>query len=467
MNRPVGQQALAGGTAAPAEPAGAREHVPQKDFEKKSGIAALLQRDMAWRKVCLAAVGKMPSGYTYLTQLMGHDMGSSIRLDELPYVLRHPEMAPALPGDVGPPRPVRYNMIENPLTLETVYGPGSKVLSHLFDPLTLQFRIDPGQRLTRVFFVAGQPTIHALYDERNRSTLMLHELTAAWMRFHNLCMRALKRVEPRLAPSRAYARVRCHAVRVWHEIIKEDLLPMLLHPEVRDMPPGKLEAAWELGETALLHGLFRACHAMPLGEYDLGQGIHGFGVRKIALLMKTGYEPSNAEEGRWTVNWPLFFGRMPGGPLTGISASVEPSLNIQFSNPQARLARLDAQTARQTGLGALDGIDLVAAIAALPEKWRRRVEPAALATAFGREYARSPFTLTGEILRAAPLYLLLMVEAQLYGKDGSFGPLGSALLRKTILAAIDRVSMPPGREELAPELSPKTMLDLFTTSMGE
>lgn len=44
----------------------------------------LLRADPQWRAACLARVAQIPSGYTYLAQLMGHDMGSSAQADSAP-----------------------------------------------------------------------------------------------------------------------------------------------------------------------------------------------------------------------------------------------------------------------------------------------------------------------------------------------------------------------------------------------
>lgn len=71
------------------------------------------------------------------------------------------------------------------------------------------------------------------------------------------------------------------------------------------------------------------------------------------------------------------------------------------------------------------------AIAALPDPWPARLSPQALAADFTAAYPAAPIRIAAEVLEWGPLYQFLMVEAQLHGQSGGFGPLGSALLRET------------------------------------
>lgn len=93
----------------------------------------LLIVDSVWRNACLQRVGQIPAGYTDLAQLMGHDMGNSVAVDA------HPHVAP-----VGSAPLRRYNVIENPLCLETIYGARPIQPGALYDPETLLFRLQPG-----------------------------------------------------------------------------------------------------------------------------------------------------------------------------------------------------------------------------------------------------------------------------------------------------------------------------------
>lgn len=417
----------------------------------KVTLALLSSTDVDWRKTCLARVAGLPAGYTYLAQLMGHDMGSSISLAGIPYqegnARRH----------AG--RPTRYNLIENPLTLETIYGPGPSMLGHVFNPATRLFRLPPRAILSRVFppDTKGESGIRALYDERNRDTLMLHELAASWMVFHNLCARQLIAAGWGVGrEGEVYAHCRRHAVRVWHGIIRKDLLPRLVHPDLMAAPPPGGRA---LDETTVLHGLMRACHALPLSSYDLGLS----GSHNLEHLMSQGYAPSVAEKS-WQIDWQRMFGGTPF-LLTGISASLSAKLSVLASTAHGNMglvAQQDVATATQVGALSLRADEVQKVAQALPKTWAERVTPQALATRFQADFPTCPVRITAEELSHAPLFLPLMIEAQLFGSRGGFGPLGSALLRGAIETTLGRVIL--AEEDSGPVAlpTPETMLDLLT-----
>lgn len=410
----------------------------------------LLTSTPAWRAECLRQTGRIPAGYTYLAQLMGHDMGHSLAPDLVPHV-------PAALG-ASPDRRqrARYNLIENPLTLETVYGPGPRLLGHLYHPDDRTFRLSPRVRLARLYpglpGLDGRPggrPIRALYDERNRDTLMLHELTVAWMQFHNLCARRL--LAAGAEPMAAYGAARAHAVRRWHAILRDDLLPRLLHPDIAGLPAGDLPPAWDLDETTLLHGLFRAFHALPLAAYPMT----GTSPQPLGKLMSGGAEPSHAETTGWRIDWPLFLGARPGGPATGLSASVAPQLKLTRT-----IAEMDFATARGAGPRRMSAAAIRRAVAALPQPWPGRLTPAALAADFAAAHPDAPHRPDPDTIGRGPLYLALLVEAQLHGQAGGFGPLGSALLRASFEGSVARVRLAP-QAGIAPGLpEPATMNDL-------
>lgn len=411
----------------------------------------LTRADPQWRAACLQLTGHIPSGYTYLAQLMGHDMGSSVQAESVPWS-RDPE------DEDSPAAPVhRYNLIDNPLTLETIYGPGPSMLAHVYDPETWLFRLTPGARLARIYArglnAVSDPDprpIRALYDERNRDSLMLHELAVAWMQFHNRNASAL--MQAGLAPYRAYVVARAHAVRTWHAILLDDLLPRFLHPAIAALP--QVPRPCELDETTLLHGLCRAFHALPLAAYQLGRS----GLHNLGTLLKRGYAISDAEAD-WRIDWPLFFGAAPDGPMTGISASVAAQLRAPVT--AAAVIALDATSAVQAGALRPGNAAIGRAMAALPDGWPALLSPDRLAADFCTAYPQAPIRIDANVLQWGPLYQFLMVEAQLYGQRGGFGPLGSALLRGSVAASIRRVVLAPEDPRSVALSRPATMLALI------
>ena len=94
-----------------ALPAPNDENTPLDPAAAATLPLAELQGDEAWRALSKQGRTTIPAGYTYLAQLMGHDMGSSVTLDMVPHVPRRPV------AEAAQERMTRYNMIENPLTL--------------------------------------------------------------------------------------------------------------------------------------------------------------------------------------------------------------------------------------------------------------------------------------------------------------------------------------------------------------
>lgn len=402
----------------------------------------LLIVDPAWRATCLERVGGIPAGYTYLAQLMGHDMGNSVAVDAHPH---------AAPSGSAPLR--RYNLIENPLCLETIYGAGPLQPGALYDPQTLLFRLQPGvdqaaliaYRPEKEGPVLGDP-IRVLHDERNRDTLMLHELAVAWMQFHNRCAR-------RLAGQgawQAHVLARGHVVRVWHRILVDDLLKRFVHPAISG---AGIDPRWVLDETTLLNGLSRAFHALPLDAYPMKES----GLHNLCDLMKSGHGKSLAENS-WHVDWPLMLGKHAGGPKTGVSASIAGQMRL----PLGAIARMDLASATGANPLRLGHPAIAALVNTLPRDWPKRLTPAQLAQDFSEAFPKAPVTPTAADLSWGPLYQALMVEAQIYGHGGGFGPLGSALLKASVLNAIERVRIAPGGDAVGHLETPETMLELIT-----
>lgn len=424
-----------------------------------------------WRKMALDATAHIPSGYTYLAQLLGHDMGRSVDAADFPnveateYERVLPTATPDARGDGT--RLLRYNLIRNPLTLETIYGPVPGMLSHLYDPVTLLFRLREGVNLAEVFEPTAQHTgavpslnpIRALYDERNRDTLMLHELAVVWMQYHNQLARRFRAAgtEDRAALSQA----RNHAVATWHKIIRQDILPAFVHPAIMDLPKAGLAREWRLNEITLLHGLFRAFHSLPLASYPLGGKS---GRQNLDLLMNFKITQSTAEA-NWAVDWAVFFGKGDERPLTGISASHDAGLRM----PKGLIGGLDLGSAKKAQpYRPMDGAIKAALASGGGQFWPVADYLQQVMQAFNAQFPGAGATaLTVHDLKTGPLYYFLQIEAQVFGQKGSFGPFGSAVLRASIEASLGRVRVGDRLNAKDQNALPATMIELITLVRSE
>ncbi|MGB3246831.1 MAG: hypothetical protein WBB25_20025, partial [Sulfitobacter sp.] len=274
--------------------------------------------DAKWRSYCLSkdAVSDgyryLASGYTYLSQLLGHDLGNSVRADDIPYELK--------PGD-KPSKDVLYgfyNLFEAPCSLETIYGRGPAALPHLYETRTLRFRIRPDQTLSEKISLPSDPSafpdgstpMRLLADIRNRDTPMLHELAVIWMQFHNIVFNELvAEVLPDKDPAEYgslnrsflfenFVRTRSILIGVWHRILKDDLLEQLCHPAVYAMPDDDIEKLAPLSVVNVLHGLMRAFHVMPLDAYHMRD--------TDPIDLSSLRRQSNEDD--WDIDWTNFFG---------------------------------------------------------------------------------------------------------------------------------------------------------------
>lgn len=427
--------------------------LPKMDFTKRD-----------WRKVCMKEKGHIPAGYTYLGQLIGHDVGDSRNANQIPHV-----QTSTAPSDVAQTQTEvevesgcegsddkgiqtdanlnhngRYNIIENPLTFETLYGSGPINLHHVFDPVTMLFRVPIDSHLAIDLSTGPHRHIYALYDVRNRDNLMVHQLAVTWMRYHNyvaLFFRAdlMERADKEIGLAReVFVKTRKYVLATWHRVIREDYINALIHPDVAAMSNAAIAEFAEVDETTLQHGVFRTFHCMPRKDYRMEMG----GIQELSGLLASDLpRPSDGEHFRWKANLEEMFDHgAQDGDKTGVSASLTHALR--------HMMRRDFLTAKDTRpLRRLDE-KIADVVGSLPNAaWREQLSPDALSAAFNARIA--PYTgdtLTAEAFLKMPLYVLLMIEAQLYGGPGHLGPLGSVLLRRALTQRIEDVSY--GKEDI-------------------
>lgn len=180
-----------------------------------------------WRVYTLQDKANIPAGYTYFAQLIGHDMGNSVPLSHIPHVR---DRYGVQRSDDQTWAASRYNLIENPLTLETIYGLGPVMTPHLYDPKTYKFRVET-KVVMSLPHTAADYSVRALHDPRNRDTTILHRLAVIWMKFHNA---VVDQIAPDLqqrvignpkAKVLIFAQARAHVLTVWHRLIWNDFLP--------------------------------------------------------------------------------------------------------------------------------------------------------------------------------------------------------------------------------------------------
>jgi hypothetical protein len=411
-----------------------------------------------WRDYTLQDKAKIPAGYTYFAQLIGHDMGNSVPLSHIPHVR---DRQGVQRSDDQTWAASRYNLIENPLTLETIYGLGPAMTPHLYDPKTYKFRVET-KVVMSLPHTAADYSVRALHDPRNRDTTILHRLAVIWMKFHNAVVDQIapdleQRVlgDPK-AKVLIFAQARAHVLTVWHRLIWNEFLPTFADPEVMAMSPSERSIAAPLDETSLMHGLFRAFHALPRRKYKFSDR-----TRRLRDFLLPDPDYSETEEMQWRLDWNKFFDPEAEGTKTGICASFSPTL----ANPKGiHISLLDAQTAQETGAVMLKDPFMQATIARLPDTWAKQLDAEHLAAQFTTKFAAQfGSQVTAEEIETCPIFLVFMIEAQLYGKNGRFGPLGSLFLLRSLEQAMTNVQYSVAGLGDSQVVYPASLLELIET----
>ncbi len=400
-----------------ARVAGQKQAIPDFSFD-----------DALWRAGCKENA-VIPAGYTYLAQLMGHDLGHTLTADAVPWTAHHA-------GETMPN--ARYNLIENPLTLETIYGKGPSGTHGLYHARNCLFRLDKNATLAlRVRYTDFEPAEPLLADMRNRSTLMLHKMAVLWMQYHNKVARKIMASEGFGEDSHAerayffdvFTRARQQVLRVWHTVVMQDILPTVAHPAAMALDDTALETVFLLGDIPVLNGVMRAFHALPLKRYRLSSG----GDFPFGQLT----EGKTGERQNWRIDWAQFFGPEARNK-TGFSASYS-ALFTMLSGRSIMVADL------KSAIIALPydqlHADVLNAHAQLPDTLKRDISAVELERLFNEKAAQ--FGVHGVPTGAfaqIPLFLLLMLEAQFYGQNGGLGPFGSGLLRRFLAEKINAIS---------------------------
>lgn len=394
--------------------------------------------------------------HIFFGQLIGHDLGHSVPLAQVPHTERPRDVQMAVQTNY---EPTRYNIIENPLTLGTLYGAGPATMPHLFDPKTYLFRIKASNVMTHAH-VSSDASVRALYDSRNRDTHILHRLTANLMKFHNLVARLAyvgledDGFKPKKRKEMSYILARAHVLEVWHHLIITDFLPKFVHPDVMTMPMAELKNYPLLGETSLLHGVMRAFHALPRRKYKFPE------LRKLSDLLLASPENDERIVSGWPLDWSLFFGDQTDGTKTGICASFSPKFAPVSGMP---IAQLDLATTQITHPLKLQSETVQAILSEMKPEWSDRLSVDALARDFTQKHTTAAgWAMNASDMERTPLFLILMIEGQLYGDKGGFGHLGSIMLRRTVMHAINQVRFASSADVVTGLPRPNSMLELIT-----
>ncbi|MBL6453920.1 hypothetical protein JMJ55_01210 [Belnapia sp. T6] len=425
----------------------------------------------------------IPSGYTYLLQLMAHDLVSTTM---------------AFWAAEGP-APGVANALGAPLRLRTLYGDGPGACPFAFAPDDARDQYRSRFRFSAVggdapktaaqyrdIGRAATPGVSAsrggrgealIADSRNDQSALLSQVTGLFQMLHNAVLEMIPApgtlpAKPlREATAARFALAREAVTLVFRTLLRDDLLPRLLDPAVRNAYAAAggplLEPRPEPGmPLEATHGALRFAHAMPRDRYQIG----GFTDATLAdLLRQSSTRSPNAMPltAKWILRWSQFF-PLPGQPAPNLSMRLGPQHSamllgdglfdpIEEGDP-AGLAFRDLMSAGLCGLRSVASlasrvVQAAPQLAARSPMLRdRAAREAALADWLGRDAETSLLTPADVAALAAnpplPFYVLFEAEREADGRH--LGILGSLLLAETVHGAL-------ARERLASEVAGESL----------
>lgn len=442
----------------------------------------------------------IPSGYTYLLQLVTHDLVAS-------------SISAGLTNELGGLFNARF---PRALRLETLYGGGPSLCPFVYrideavkrdpsDHPRTQFRLgairdqqgalDPARLRDVARAAVGAsnddafaeqpigdgstarpvPTEVLVADQRNDDHAIISQLTALFCLLHNGIVDRLARNHPPgpdVAPEEAaHDRFGCarQAVEaIYRRIVARDVLPRLLDPHVRTA----FEAGFRLAGASdqrmafeFSHGAFRFGHAMVREGYRVNDAEApeipiAEGLRQSSLHFPTATPVSD----RWVVNWSFFFD--PQNDRRNLSRRIAPHFVNALSHErlfgpvatdrsQFGVAFRDMMSALAAGLWSVPA--LIDALRANPElasllpadfaPWRAAIAEWLVAAGdVGPAFtAEEVATLSAD----PPLPFFVMFEAAHAADGRRLGPLGSIIVADTFYPAL-AAARGPGEDHLAP-----------------
>jgi hypothetical protein len=318
---------------------------------------------------------RIPAGYTYLLQLVAHDLVETT----VPFWVA---------VDAGIPT---RNMRRTTLQLDTLYGGGPTACPMAFKPAGGQpdfrtqlrlgrvsdaralglttgpcpFRDLPRLKLTstaRTDSAAGvsqqgnaplppsnfddfsQPVspppppgefddAAQLYvaDIRNDDSTVLTQLTVLFSILHNAIAARL----PKLSAQAQFAHARVAMLHMYYAIIRNDLLLLMLHDKVYQVlekrPASSSAWLWHGGSVPLefTHGAFRVGHAMVRPFYQVNE-LNQFNIYDMVGGPVFGDSAREPLPSNWILEWSRFF-ELPGGPLNySLKLAVQRQRSLDF-----------------------------------------------------------------------------------------------------------------------------------------
>lgn len=358
--------------------------------------------------------GVIDAGYTYLGQLISHDIVPPTKLAD------------------------GVSNVSPELNLDSLYGRMASNENYLVNG---KFELINNERdLNRI---AGKANIP---EPRNDDNLIVAQLQVLWQRLHN----AILESRGGYSASDAHDQV----IRLFQCIVLEDYLRQILDPRVYQFCIVEGKCCFDFNtsplDTLFTHAVFRFGHSMVRDFYKLQSGI-GLGLGAL-------FRPNERIQDQHVIHWPMFFsndGRAQPSDaidtLVAVDMSSIPPIDENSPTVNILIANILAGWQAKLPSGHDVVMDLI-------QGWNGLTQPD---PALGlRRIGTNRMFVFGMNITDLPLWPYVLLEAEIHQRGLSLGVLGSLILGETIrnsIMAAEPSILRDGRHVLGDTL----------TSMGE
>ncbi|PZR00351.1 MAG: hypothetical protein DI533_07180 [Cereibacter sphaeroides] len=385
--------------------------------------------------------GGIAAGYTFLAQLLAHEVSA---------------VTPEVSVDLRLTAPVQDRA--RGLMLDSIFGPISETAS---EPAFFTFRAsasDPGRPVS-VDVPWDDNDLAVVHDTRNADTPILSQLSALFIAY---CVRARRILRASYTEAEAAVLSRLLTAEVFHAILRGDLLPHILHPDVWALYGG---ADWQVIDAegrrpgALIpvefsNAAFRFGHAMVRSNYTLNDRSPSLSLGELTRGIRGLNARRAANSNFWRVDWRLFFGTGskvqlgrrigPGVPpdLEKVTVFLKSSGQFPVAAGKNDIALRDLLRGAGAGLQRVSACAdaMVPFLRAQPELARWALwDKAARGTMMRDWLSAEPDLLPDHLIGDPPPYLYILIESGAKGSAGgcgegrTLGALGSVLAAEVVL----------------------------------
>jgi hypothetical protein len=419
----------------PAEPLG------KKEEEKLAKLGEAMRYDVEREGRLTPRVG-----YTYFSQFVGHDLTHDPTPLDGPYL--DPERTPN--------RRTPY------LDLDHVYGGGPQNSPDLYhgEPGAEMFKLGattPTGYLRDLPIENGRVLTGDPEDTRNLDNLILRQLHAVFLSFHNETVKQLRAKShtitgiEHLGPGTIFERAQ-RLVR-WHYqwIVRHDFLPRILHTSVwnrHNLIVRALSQSENRFSIPIEFSLaaFRFGHAMVRNAYGLNCR-----QKRVVLpeLMALGHKPSPFSDD-FMIEWGRFFDGLPGSGLIAASSFIDTAIAAPLHDLSPSVIRLCSKTERSMQPARLPARTLLRGARARLPSGQEVADALIKQGAINPQDSLTSAQLTkdtcnhsGSVLRDigleenTPLFYYLLKEAEINGLGRTLGPIGSYIVFRVIEGALE------------------------------